>query len=208
MYFDGPSTFQRGGIRVVLKSPGEEHTFAYKLHFPCSNNEAEYEALLVALKAARRLGIKRLKVFGDSELVIKQIEGNYEVKNPSLAAYRATVQKVMEHFTFIEYKVINRGENKLADLLVTLATKSILKKEKMTLRIEKQPDSVQDELCFTQDWREPLLKAMAQGKCIGSELSANMKDFLRINGDLFLRGAEDLLMKCVSRQEGLTMFVV
>ena len=39
-------------VRVFLKSPGEEHTFAYTLHFPCSNNEAEYEALLVGLKAA------------------------------------------------------------------------------------------------------------------------------------------------------------
>ena len=58
MYFNGSSTFQRGGIGVVLKSPGEEHTFAYKLHFPYSNNEAKYEALLVGLKAARRLGIK------------------------------------------------------------------------------------------------------------------------------------------------------
>ena len=77
MYFDGSSTVQGGGIEVVLKSPGEEHTFAYKLHFPCSNNEVEYEALLVGLKATRRLGIKRLKTFGDSELVIRQVEGNY-----------------------------------------------------------------------------------------------------------------------------------
>jgi len=71
MYFNRSSTFQRRGIGVVLKSPGEEHTFTYKLHFPCSNNEAEYEALLIGLKATRRLGIKRLKVFGDFELVIK-----------------------------------------------------------------------------------------------------------------------------------------
>jgi len=40
MYFDGPSTVQGRGIEVVLKSSGEEHTFAYKLYFPCSNNEA------------------------------------------------------------------------------------------------------------------------------------------------------------------------
>ena len=46
---------------------------------------------------------------------------------------------------------------------------------------------------------------MAQGKCIELELPANMKDFLRINGDLFLRGAEGFLMKCVSRQKGLTL---
>ena len=74
-----------------------------------------------------------MKVFGDSELVIKQVEGIYGVKNPSLATYRAVVQKVIEHFTFIEYKVVNRGENKLANLLATLATKSIWNKEKMTL---------------------------------------------------------------------------
>ena len=42
----------------------------------------------------------------------------------------------MEHFTFIEYKVFNRSENKLANSLATLATKSILKKEKLTLQVE------------------------------------------------------------------------
>ena len=47
-----------------MKSPREAHTFAYKLRFPCSNNEAECEALVVGLKAAKRLGIKRLKVLG------------------------------------------------------------------------------------------------------------------------------------------------
>ncbi|XP_065623032.1 uncharacterized protein LOC136064778 [Quercus suber] len=133
MYLDGSFTFQGGGIEVVLKAPREEHTFAYKLHFPFSNNEAKYEALLVGLKATRRLAIKRLKVFGDYELVIRQLEGIYGVKNPSLVAYKATVQRIMEHFTFIEYKVVNKGENKLANSLATLATKSVLKKEKMTL---------------------------------------------------------------------------
>ena len=63
--------FQGGGIGVVLKSLGEEHMFAHKLHFPCSNNEAEYEALVTRLNATKRLGIRKLKVFGDSELVIK-----------------------------------------------------------------------------------------------------------------------------------------
>lgn len=76
---------------MVLKSPWEEHMFAYKLCFPCSNNEAEYKALLVGLKAAQKLGIKKLKVFGDSELVIKQVGGTFGVKNPNLPTYRATV---------------------------------------------------------------------------------------------------------------------
>ena len=48
------------------------------------------------------------------------------------------------------------------------------------------------------------MKAMTQGKYVGLELPSNMKDFLKINEDLFFKGAEGLLMKCVSRQEGLT----
>ena len=98
--------------------------------------------MLVGLKDAKRLGIKRLKIFGDSELVVRQVEGVYGVKNPSLAAYRAAVQRIMEHFTSIEYKVISKNENKLADSLATLATKSVLRKEKMTLQVEKHPSLV------------------------------------------------------------------
>ena len=59
----------------------------------------------------------------------------------------------MEQFTFIEYKVVNRGENKFADLLATLATKFVLKKEKMALWVEKHLVLVQDEFCFPQDWQ-------------------------------------------------------
>ena len=59
------------------------------------------------------------------------------MKNPSLVAYRIVVQDLMKYFTSIECKVINRNENKLADSLATLATKSVLNKEKMTLRVEK-----------------------------------------------------------------------
>ena len=47
---------------------------------------------------------------------------------------------------------------------------------------------------------------MPQGKYVRLELPTNMKDFLRINGDLFFKGVEGFLMKCVSRQEGLTLF--
>ena len=136
----------------MLESPREEHTFTYKLRFSCSNNKAGYEALLVGLKAANRLGIKRLKVFRDSKLVVWQVEGTYGVKSPSLAAYRAIFQDLMKDFTSIESKVINQNENKLVDSLATLATKSMLKIEKMTLKVEKQPSLIKGRLCPLEDW--------------------------------------------------------
>ena len=74
------------------------------------------------------------------------------MKNPSLAAYRATTQELLKHFTSIEFKVVDRNENKLADSLATPATKSILKKEKMTLRVKKQPSLIKGRLCLPKDW--------------------------------------------------------
>ena len=123
----------------MLKSLGEEHTFGYKLPFPCSNKKTKYEALVVGLKTAKRVGIKKLKVFGDSELVIKQVGGNYGVKSPSLATYRAIVQDLMKHCTFVVCKMINRNENKLVDSLTSL---------------------IKGRLSPLEDWRKPLLKAM------------------------------------------------
>ena len=74
------------------------------------------------------------------------------MKNPSLAAYRATMQDLEKHFTFIECKMINRNEDKLVDSLATLATKSVLKKEKMTFRMAKQLGLIKGGLCLTKDW--------------------------------------------------------
>lgn len=54
-----------------MNLPREKHTFVYKLHFPCSDNEAKYKSLLVGLKVAKRIGIKKLKNIGDFELVLR-----------------------------------------------------------------------------------------------------------------------------------------
>lgn len=137
MHFDGSSTSSGGGIRSSAEVTWEKYTFTYKLCFPYSNNEAEYKALMTGLKVAKRLNIRKLKVFWDFKLVIKQVEGTHGVKNPNLVTYRAMVQELMKHFTSTECKVVYQNENRLAVSLATLATKSILKKEKMTLQVEK-----------------------------------------------------------------------
>lgn len=75
------------------------------------------------------------------------------MKNPSLAAYRATTQELMKNFTSAECKVINQNKIKLADSLATLATKPVLKKEKLTLQIEKKkPVLIKSESCLPEDW--------------------------------------------------------
>ena len=61
---------------------------SFKLEFLCSNNMAEYEAYLAGLAATLEIGVKHLKVMGDSNLVVCQTKRSFSLKEPSLAPYR------------------------------------------------------------------------------------------------------------------------
>ena len=78
LYFDGSSCKEGAGAGVLLISPGGETVkLMYKLEFITTNNIAEYEALLLGLKATKYLGIQQISVYGDSELVVQQVRKNY-----------------------------------------------------------------------------------------------------------------------------------
>ena len=61
---------------------------SFKLEFPCSNNTIEYKAYLTGLATALEIGVKHLRVLGDSNLVVCQTKGSFSLKEPSLAPYR------------------------------------------------------------------------------------------------------------------------
>ena len=90
MKFDGSFTTQSGGVGVVLYHKEDEAVaLSLKLKFPCLNNTAEYEAYLTKLATALEMGVKHLRVIGDSNLVVCQAKGSFSLKEPSLAPYRA-----------------------------------------------------------------------------------------------------------------------
>ena len=90
MKFDGSSTAHSGGVGVVLYHEEDKAVaLSFKLEFPCSNNMVEYEAYLTGLATALEIGVKHLKVLGDSNLVVCQAKGSFSIKEPSLAPYRA-----------------------------------------------------------------------------------------------------------------------
>ncbi|XP_075521447.1 uncharacterized protein LOC142554667 [Primulina tabacum] len=85
VYVDGSSSKDGSGVGVVLISPaGEEVKLAVRLDFRASNNEAEYEAVLAGLRAARNVGATRVLIFSDSQLVAQQMKGMYDVKMRNL----------------------------------------------------------------------------------------------------------------------------
>lgn len=83
-----------------------------------TNNQAEYQALLHGLDMAREQGVGELMVCMDSELVVKQIKGQYKVKEPSLRVLWAEAQTKIKSFAQVEFVHVRREKNKEADKLV------------------------------------------------------------------------------------------
>jgi ribonuclease HI len=81
MFFDGASSREGVGARVVLVSPVEEIvSLSFKLEFETTNNVAVYEALILGLRAAKDMGITEISVFGYVELISQQIKNIYQDK--------------------------------------------------------------------------------------------------------------------------------
>ena len=82
MYFDGSLKLDGGSAGVLFISPKEEQLkYVFQILFKVSNNEAKYEALLHGLRLVVSLGIKRLLVYGDSLLVVQQINKEWDINN-------------------------------------------------------------------------------------------------------------------------------
>jgi hypothetical protein len=88
LYFDGSVMKTRAGASLLFISPlGEHMRYVVRLHFPTSNNMAEYETLLCGLLIAIETGIERLNVRGDSQLVIDQVMKNVSCRDDKMEAY-------------------------------------------------------------------------------------------------------------------------
>ena len=125
MYFDGSVDKVGVGASVYIISPMRDFKdLSYKLTFECTNNVAKYESLLLGLNSLKDLGEKRVQVMGYSELVINQMNDNYQTKHPRMRDYRNEVLDMFgNYFTEHKIRVIPRYENMVADSLVVAVDK-------------------------------------------------------------------------------------
>jgi ribonuclease HI len=123
LYFDG-SVMKTGASAGLLfvSTLGEHMRYAVRLHFPASNNMAEYEALLCGLKIAIEIGVKRLDVRGDSQPVIDQVMKNASCHDDKMEAYCKAVRALEDKFYGIELSHVPRRYNEEADELAKIAS--------------------------------------------------------------------------------------
>jgi ribonuclease HI len=123
MYFDGSLRLQGAGAGFLFIAPrGEQLKYALQLLFPASNNAAEYEALVHGLGFAVSLGIKKLMVYGDSLVVISQINKDWDCSTDSMGKYCAAVRKLEDKFEGLEFHHVERDRNAAADALSKLGS--------------------------------------------------------------------------------------
>jgi ribonuclease H / adenosylcobalamin/alpha-ribazole phosphatase len=86
-----------------------------------TNNVAEYSALVAGLEKAIEVGVSQLEVISDSELMVKQMRGEYRVKNEALRDLSLRATRLAREVGSVSYKAVRREQNKLADQLVNEA---------------------------------------------------------------------------------------
>jgi ribonuclease HI len=124
MYFDGSLMKTGAGAGLLFISPlGKHLRYVLRLHFPTSNNVAEYEALVNGLRIAIELGVRRLDARGDLQLIIDQVMKNSHCRDPKMEAYCDEVRRLEDKFYGLELNHVARRYNKTADELAKIASR-------------------------------------------------------------------------------------
>lgn len=124
VYVDGGSRGNPGpsGIGVVVTDPeGNELARANDFIGVGTNNAAEYRALLLGLEKARTLGAREVEVVNDSQLIARQLSGEYRVKSADLRPLNEQAARALREFERWSIRSVPREQNELADVLVNEA---------------------------------------------------------------------------------------
>ncbi|XP_019237103.1 PREDICTED: uncharacterized protein LOC109217317 [Nicotiana attenuata] len=93
-----------------------------RLRFFCTSNTAKYEACIIGMNMGVDLDVEELLIMGDSDLIIRQAQGEWETRDIKLISYRQYVEDLSKRFKSVKFRYIPRFHNELADALATLAS--------------------------------------------------------------------------------------
>jgi ribonuclease HI len=218
MYFDGSLKLQGAGAGIIFIAPGgEQLKYALQLLFSASNNAAEYEALIHGLNIVVSLGIKRLMVYGDSLVVISQINKEWDCSNDSMGKYCAAVRKLEDKFEGLEFHHVQRDRNATAYALSKLGSNRAQVQPGIFVQEVPRPsislEQVEECNVLSQlesdadDWREPIIRYIKNeeepdDKTAAERIARQSSHYTLIGEALYRRGATGVLRKCILSATG------
>ncbi|XP_072067023.1 uncharacterized protein [Arachis hypogaea] len=211
LHVDGASNKEGSGAGILLKE-GDKVVAEQALQFcfNASNNQAEYEALLAGLKLAQELKIPRITVYCDSSLVVHQLKGEFQVKDPLLEKYWLITKGLISKFSKFDIIHVNREQNTRVDVLSKLATTRQTENTPALSQLTLNKPSFEHDTILSimqvPDWRTPFLNYINTG--IAPEDEPNLPLFRRrasfhtiLGNTLYRRGHSQPLLKCISKEE-------
>jgi ribonuclease HI len=214
MFFDGSVCSQGQGVGCLIVSPhGVEHEVSIRLEFWCTNNQAEYEALLSGLETLADMGVSRVNIFGDSQLVAQQINGENQCLDGMLNGYREKCLDVLGSLERFSINHVPREVNVRANMLAQPALGYDVRKGKFKVKGERGYSDVMairgaddgtshNGESEKTDWRDELSKCISEpGKVKDRKVWRQALKYVVINDVLYRRTLDGVLLKCLSEEE-------
>ena len=216
---DGASRQLGAGIDLQLTSPtGERIEQVVRLGFEASNNESEYEALVAGVELALAVGANNLLIRSDSQLVVRQVNAEFESREPRMTKYASLVkQRLISNLLAWKLEHVPRDRNEKADALAAVAA-SLLVKETIYLPIYYKPDS---SILHTQvnqiqeappSWMDPIRLYIATGELpddrnIARKIQIQSARFSIVDGQLYKQSLGGPYLKCLTPNQGQYVLV-
>jgi ribonuclease HI len=217
------------GAAAVITSPtGVKHRYVARLSFAlesdrCTNNIAEYEAVILGLRKLRALGVTTCIIRTDSKVVAGQVEKDYTVKDLALMQYLAAIRSLERQFKGFTLQHVDRAKNEEADALAKAAAKgealpfdvfyhvigtpAVRSLEGLQITNDSEGHRIVN-LIMTEDWWAPITLFL-QGYYHPTDvneakrLKHRSRDFALIEGQLYKKGVSQPMLKCVTETEGV-----
>jgi len=180
MFFDGSLNINGAGAEILFILPNKDKLlYVLRILFPASTNVAEYEACLHDIRLSVELGVKRLYVYGDSALVINQLNKKWDTTHEKMDLYYKEIWRWESNFYGIEYIHVVRDRNQAADALSKIGSSQAQTPQGVFVQdihtpsvgmdlVDKPPNEtllIGDATPTTNghDWRTPFVKYLLDG---------------------------------------------
>jgi ribonuclease HI len=176
VFCDGSWGSFGAGAAAILVAPSKVRTcYATRFDFSCTNNIAEYEALLLGLRKLKEMGIRRAILKTDSQVISGHVDKSCKARDPKLEKYLDTVRRLETSFEGFSVKNIPRGENEHADLLAKSAAQGLPLPSEVFFKTIRAPSVELLEravltisLVHSEDWRTKIISFL-QGNCLSDD---------------------------------------
>ncbi|XP_050222403.1 uncharacterized protein LOC126672496, partial [Mercurialis annua] len=214
LWFDGSKTNKGAGAGILIISPqGLVFRMSFSLTFQCTNNQAEYEALIIGLEVLAELGAKAIQVKGDSLLIIKQVIGEFKCESDVLIKYCNKAKHLMDGFSETWIEFAERAENEEANDLAQhgsgykiMAGFEVIERTTPCLHTGGIiPDDCRSayHLDTTADWRKELIDWFTHPDPANRRIKMLATNYVILADELYKRCREGLLFRCIGPKEAM-----